>query len=489
MDKKADIGLIGLAVMGENLALNMENKGFTVAVYNRTVPGIEEGVVERFVNGRGKGKHFIGCTELPDFVSVLQTPRKIMMMVRAGSAVDQLMSQLFPLLSSGDIIIDGGNSNYEDSNRRMAEAEKRGFRFVGAGVSGGEFGALYGASIMPGGSLSAWAEVKPILQRIAAVAEDGTPCCDWVGPQGAGHFVKMIHNGIEYGDMQLISEAYFLMKQLKGMDNAAIADVFEHWNEGRLHSYLMEISSMVLRHKDKDGDDLIDKILDTAGQKGTGKWAVINAMELGMPLSLIASAVFERSLSSEKELRVEAAKHLAPHRRITAVDDPSLVDDIEQALYASKLVSYAQGFAVLQRASETFSWNLDLASIARMWRAGCIIRSSFLNDISDAYQVTRKPAHLLFAPKFAKEITQSLEAWKNLVAKALCAELPVPAFSSALNYYLSLTTSRLPANMIQAQRDFFGAHTFERIDAPRGKFFHENWTGKGGSTHSGSYNV
>ena len=399
------------------------------------------------------------------------------------------MEQLFPLLSPGDIIIDGGNSNYEDSNRRVIETEKRGFRFIGTGVSGGEFGALNGASIMPGGSQSAWNDVKPILQRIAAVAEDGTPCCDWVGPGGSGHFVKMIHNGIEYGDMQLISEAYFLLKHLKKMDNEAIATVFEHWNEGRLHSYLMEISAQVLRHRDKNGDYLIDKILDTAGQKGTGKWSVINAMELGMPLGLIASAVFERSLSSDKNLRVEAAERLANDRKIDTTTDLSLVDDIEQALYASKLVSYAQGFAVLQKASDNFSWNLDLASIARMWRAGCIIRSAFLNDISDAYQASEKPKHLLFAPKFAAETAQALKGWKGLVITALQAELPVPALSSALNYYLSLTTANLPANMIQALRDFFGAHTFERIDMPRGEFFHEDWTGKGGNTHSGSYNV
>jgi len=489
MDKKADIGLIGLAVMGENLVLNMESKGFAVAVYNRTVPGVEEGVVERFVNGRGKGKNIIGCTEITDLVTTLKTPRKIMMMVRAGGAVDQLMEQLFPLLSPGDIIIDGGNSNYEDSNRRVIETEKRGFRFIGTGVSGGEFGALHGASIMPGGSQSAWSDVKPILQRIAAVAEDGRPCCDWVGPGGSGHFVKMIHNGIEYGDMQLISEAYFLMKHFKKMNNEAIASVFEYWNEGRLHSYLMEISAQVLRHQDKDGGYLIDKILDTAGQKGTGKWSVINAMELGMPLGLIASAVFERSLSSDKNLRVEAAKRLAKNRKIDATADLSLVDDIEQALYASKLVSYAQGFSVLQKASDMFSWNLDLASIARMWRAGCIIRSAFLNDISDAYQASERPMHLLFAPKFAAEMEQALKSWKGLVSKSLQAELPVPALSSALNYYLSLTTANLPANMIQAQRDFFGAHTFERIDMPRGEFFHEDWTGKGGNTHSGSYNV
>ena len=375
---KTDIGLIGLAVMGENLALNMADKGWRVSVYNRTVPGIEEGVVERFINGRAQGKNIEGYTDIARFVKSVAVPRKIMMMVRAGSAVDELMEQLFPLLSPGDILIDGGNSNYEDTNRRVALAEARGFRFVGAGVSGGEEGALNGASIMPGGSESAWPEVKPILQSIAAKASDGTPCCQWIGPAGSGHFVKMIHNGIEYGDMQLIAEAYWVMKNLLGLDNGQMAEIFADWNEGKLRSYLIEITANILRHKDKSGGYLIDKILDTAGQKGTGKWSVINAMELGMPLGLIATAVFERSLSAQKGLRETASKQFVCRRSQAVYNKSEMVKDIYSALYASKLVSYAQGFAVLQRASDAFAWNLDLASIARMWRGGCIIRSVFL---------------------------------------------------------------------------------------------------------------
>ena len=346
--QKTDIGLIGLAVMGENLALNMADKGWHVSVFNRTVPGVEEGVVERFINGRAKGKSIEGYTEIPDFVESISTPRKIMMMVRAGSAVDELMEQLFPHLSPGDILIDGGNSNYEDTNRRVALAESKGFRFVGAGVSGGEEGALNGASIMPGGSVTAWDEVKPILQSIAARAADGTPCCDWIGPAGSGHFVKMIHNGIEYGDMQLIAEAYWVMKNLLQLNNEDMASVFAHWNEGKLRSYLIEITANILRHKDKAGGYLIDKILDTAGQKGTGKWSVINAMELGMPLGLIATAVFERSLSAQKNLREAASKQFICQRSQVVYNKPELVKDIYSALYASKLVSYAQGFAVLQ---------------------------------------------------------------------------------------------------------------------------------------------
>ena len=354
--QKTDIGLIGLAVMGENLALNMADKGWHVSVFNRTVPGVEEGVVERFINGRAKGKSIEGYTEIPDFVESISTPRKIMMMVRAGSAVDELMEQLFPHLSPGDILIDGGNSNYEDTNRRVALAESKGFRFVGAGVSGGEEGALNGASIMPGGSVTAWDEVKPILQSIAARAADGTPCCDWIGPAGSGHFVKMIHNGIEYGDMQLIAEAYWVMKNLLQLNNEDMASVFAHWNEGKLRSYLIEITANILRHKDKAGGYLIDKILDTAGQKGTGKWSVINAMELGMPLGLIATAVFERSLSAQKNLREAASKQFICQRSQVVYNKPELVKDIYSALYASKLVSYAQGFAVLQKASESFGW-------------------------------------------------------------------------------------------------------------------------------------
>ncbi|MDR0892441.1 MAG: decarboxylating NADP(+)-dependent phosphogluconate dehydrogenase [Mediterranea sp.] len=486
---KTDVGLIGLAVMGENLALNMESKGWHVSVWNRTVPGVEEGVVDRFVGGRGKGKNIQGYTELKDFVESIATPRKIMMMVRAGSAVDQLMEQLFPLLSAGDILIDGGNSNYEDTNRRVKLTEEKGFLFVGSGVSGGEEGALNGASIMPGGSEQAWPEVKPILQSIAAKADDGTPCCQWVGPQGAGHFVKMIHNGIEYGDMQLISEAYWVMKNLLGMSNEEMSAEFARWDEGKLRSYLIEITSQILSHKETKGGYLIDSILDAAGQKGTGKWSVIGAMELGMPLELIATAVFERSLSAEKELRVNASKLLRKAHTPVTYHKEEILKQLASALYASKLVSYSQGFAVLQKASNNFGWNLDLASIARMWRGGCIIRSVFLNDIAAAFEASEKPEHLLLAPFFRNEIASMLEGWKNIVAEATKEELPVPAFASALNYYYSLSSANLPANMIQAQRDYFGAHTFERKDEERGKFFHENWTGHGGTTKSGTYNV
>ena len=457
---KTDIGLIGLAVMGENLALNMESKGWYVSVYNRTVPGVEEGVVDRFMNSRAKGKNIEGFTDIKAFVDSIATPRKIMMMVRAGSPVDELMEQLFPLLSPGDILIDGGNSNYEDTNRRVKLAESKGFLFVGSGVSGGEEGALNGASIMPGGSEKAWSEVKPIL-----------------------------HNGIEYGDMQLIAEAYWVMKNLIDLNNEEMADVFARWNEGKLRSYLIEITANILRHKDKTGGYLIDKILDAAGQKGTGKWSVINAMELGMPLGLIATAVFERSLSAQKDLRRLASKQFQCQHTQPIYNKAELVKNIFSALYASKLVSYAQGFAVLQRASDAFDWHLDLASIARMWRGGCIIRSVFLNDIAAAFEAPDKPKHLLLAPYFREEIKTLLSGWKSLVAEAMKEELPVPAFSSALNYFYSLTSADLPANLVQAQRDYFGAHTFERKDELRGQFFHENWTGHGGDTKSGTYNV
>ena len=451
IQNKTDVGLIGLAVMGENLALNMASKGWKVSVYNRTVPGVEEGVVERFINGRAKGLNIEGFTDIADFVNSIALPRKIMMMVRAGSAVDELMEQLFPLLSPGDILIEG---------------------------------ALNGASIMPGGSVAAWPEVKPILQSIAAKAPDGTPCCEWIGPAGSGHFVKMIHNGIEYGDMQLIAEAYWVMKNLLDLTNEDMADVFSRWNEGKLRSYLIEITANILRHKDKAGGYLLDKILDAAGQKGTGKWSVINAMELGMPLGLIATAVFERSLSAQKDLREAASRQFQCKHSLAVYNKPEMIKDIFAALYASKLVSYAQGFAVLQRASDAFGWKLDLASIARMWRGGCIIRSVFLNDIAAAFEAKDKPKHLLLAPYFRDEIKELLPGWKNLVAQAMREELPVPAFSSALNYFYSLVSAKLPANM----RDYFGAHTFERKDELRGQFFHENWTGHGGDTKSGTYN-
>lgn len=483
-----DFGLIGLAVMGENLALNIANHGWNISVYNRTVPGIEEGVVERFIEGRAKGKSISGFTDMAQFVASLAKPRKVMMMVRAGNAVDQIMEQLFGLLEPGDIMIDGGNSNYEDTNRRVALAREHGLLFVGSGVSGGEEGALNGASIMPGGAAEAWPAVKDVLQSIAAKADDGSPCCQWVGPQGSGHFVKMIHNGIEYGDMQLIAEAYWVMKHLGGMTNEQMADAFDEWNKGKLQSYLVEITANILRHRDANGEPLIDHILDAAGQKGTGKWSVINAMNLGMPLGLIATAVFERSLSADKDTRALAAqrfgRNLAPTMPI-----PQLLDTVFAALYASKLVSYAQGFSVLQKASDEFGWNLNMASIARMWRGGCIIRSAFLNDIAEAYEQPEQPKHLLLAPYFANEMHELLDRWKSLVATAATEGLPVPAFSSALNYFYSLASDRLPANMVQAQRDYFGAHTFERTDEPRGKFFHENWTGHGGDTRSGTYNI
>lgn len=484
---KADVGLIGLAVMGENLALNMASQGWHVSVYNRTVPRIEEGVVDRFMQGRAKEKTIKGFTEMAAFVDSIATPRKIMMMVRAGSAVDELMEQLFPLLSPGDILIDGGNSNYEDTNRRVLLTEAKGFLFVGSGVSGGEEGALNGASIMPGGSEAAWPLVKPILQSIAAKASDGTPCCQWVGPAGSGHFVKMIHNGIEYGDMQLIAEAYWVMKHLMKQTNEEMAALFARWNEGKLRSYLVEITAHILRHKESDGGYLIDHILDAAGQKGTGKWSVINAMELGMPLGLIATAVFERSLSAQKELRTSAAQQF--ESTATQAAPTVTVQQVHAALYASKLVSYAQGFAVLQQASDSFGWNLNLSSIARMWRGGCIIRSIFLNDIATAFESGDKPKHLLLNPYFTNEIKELLPNWKSLVIESMRQELPAPAFSSALNYFYSLTSTNLPANLVQGQRDYFGAHTFERRDESRGEYHHENWTGHGGDTKSGVYNV
>jgi 6-phosphogluconate dehydrogenase len=486
---KTDVGLIGLAVMGENLALNMESKGWRVSVYNRTVPGVEEGVVERFINGRGKDKNIQGYTDIAAFVASIARPRKIMLMVRAGEAVDQLMEQLFPHLDADDILIDGGNSNYEDTNRRVALAQRKGFRFVGSGVSGGEEGALNGASIMPGGSGTAWTEIQPVLQSIAAKAEDGTPCCTWIGPEGSGHFVKMIHNGIEYGDMQIIAEAYWLMKEMLRLDNEEMADIFDEWNKGKLKSYLVEITAHILRHKDADGRYLIDYILDAAGQKGTGKWAVVNAMELGKPLELIATAVFERCLSSEKTLRVEAARQFPRTAGTKKYDKEKMLKAIQAALYASKLVSYAQGFATLEEASARFKWQLNPAAIARIWRGGCIIRSAFLNDIAAAFEADSQTKNLLLAPYFKGEVAQLLDDWRTVVVAALEEGISVPAFSAALNYFYSLTSASLPANMLQAQRDYFGAHTFERTDQPRGAFFHENWTGHGGNTKAGSYNV
>ncbi|MGL4519710.1 MAG: decarboxylating NADP(+)-dependent phosphogluconate dehydrogenase [Phocaeicola sp.] len=487
-NKKSDIGVIGLAVMGENLALNMESKGFQVSVYNRS-KGKEEGVVHRFLTHRGKDKKFLGFEEIAPFVASLQTPRKVMMMVRAGAPVDELIDKLLPFMAPGDVIMDGGNSNYEDTERRVAYVESKGLYFIGAGVSGGEEGALNGPSIMPGGSEKAWPLVQNILQKIAAKAEDGSPCCEWIGKGGSGHFVKMVHNGIEYGDMQLIAEAYFVMRERFTLTNDEMADCFAQWNSGKTQSYLIEITASILRHKDEQGASTLDQILDAAGQKGTGKWSVIHAMELGLPLNLIATAVFERNLSARKSIREAAADSYKPQPHPKREASEKAIQEVEQALYASKLVSYAQGFELLAMASASYNWQLNLSTIARIWRGGCIIRSLFLNRIAEAYEANSSLPNLLLAPYFKQEIEVAKPSWKALIAHAVQEELAVPAFSAALHYFYSLTTRTLPANLIQAQRDYFGAHTFERIDQPRGLFFHVNWSGKGGETKSGTYNA
>lgn len=480
----SNIGLIGLAVMGQNLALNMERNGYRVSVYNRT-----ETVVDQFISGPAAGKNFRGFKELKGFVASIERPRKIMLMVKAGAPVDAVIAQLIPLLEDGDIIIDGGNSQYEDTERRVHELYSRGIYFVGSGVSGGEEGALNGPSIMPGGAVEAKNEVLPILQKIAAKAPDGEPCCYWVGGGGSGHFVKMIHNGIEYGDMQLISEAYFMMKNTLGYDNEHMADIFEEWNHGKLDSYLVQITSEILRRKDPEGEGyLIDKVLDAAGQKGTGKWTVINSLEYGIPLNLIATAVYERSLSALKDLRMQAQARFGAHLLPVSFSS-NAVNKIEQALYAAKLVSYAQGFQVIGAASTQRNWNLDLVAIAKLWRAGCIIRSSFLNKIAEAYTTNSELQHLLFDEYFSKEILESLSGWREVVSVATLSGLPIPAISSALNYFHSLTTGNGSANMLQAQRDYFGAHTFERKDRARGEHFHEDWADLGGNVSSTVYSV
>lgn len=479
--EKSDIGLIGLAVMGENLVLNMENKGFRVSVYNRTGD-----VTKKFISGRASGKRIVGFESLKELVESLKSPRKIMLMVRAGAVVDTVIEQLLPHMELGDIIIDGGNSHYKDSERRQSYLKSKGVLFVGTGVSGGEEGALKGPSIMPGGSEEAWPFVKPIFTSVSAIAEDGEACCAWTGMGGAGHFVKMVHNGIEYGDMQLISEAYSVMKNQMGMDNEEISSTFEEWNRGKLQSYLVEITAKIVNHKDSAGGYLIDNILDAAGQKGTGKWSVESAMDHGVPLNLIATSVFERSLSALKTKRKIASSHFL--RQVQKVDNPT-INDVRDALFASKLVSYTQGFDLMKRVSDDKNWNLDLASIAKIWRNGCIIRSSFLNNIADSYIKDKNLNSLLLSEFFTKEINYSLDGWRRVVSKAALAGIPLPAFSNALNYFYSYTTENLPANIIQAQRDFFGAHTFERVDSPRGVFFHENWTGEGGETKSGVYTV
>jgi 6-phosphogluconate dehydrogenase len=481
---KADIGLVGLAVMGENLVLNMESHGFTVAVYNRTVEK-----VDNFVNGRGKGKNIIGTHSVEELVENLKRPRKIMIMVKAGKAVDAVIEQVLPYLEKGDIVIDGGNSHFPDSTRRTQYLEEKGFLFIGTGVSGGEEGALKGPSIMPGGSPEAWEHVKPIFQSIAAKVEDGTPCCDWVGENGAGHFVKMVHNGIEYGDMQLITEAYQIMKVMLGMSADEMHEVFREWNEGELDSYLIEITRDILAYRDEDGEPLVEKILDTAGQKGTGKWTGIAALDLGIPLTLIGEAVFARCLSAMKDKRVEASKILSGPTPQFDGDRKKFIDDLRDALYASKLVSYAQGYELMSAAAEEYGWNLNYGGIALMWRGGCIIRSVFLGKIKDAFDKNHDLSNLLLDPFFKEKIVSAQEGWRRVISVATQNGISIPAFATALSYFDGFRSERLPANLLQAQRDYFGAHTYERIDKPRGEFFHTNWTGRGGKTASSTYNA
>lgn len=483
--KKADIGLIGLAVMGENLALNMESKGFTVAVYNRSFPG-EEGVVDRFVNGRGKGKNFIATHSIEELVDAVKRPRIIMMMIKAGAPVDEMIEQLLPHMSPGDVIIDGGNSDFHDTERRVKEVEAKGLYFVGSGISGGEEGALHGPSIMPGGSPEAWPIVKDILQSIAAKLDDGKPCCQWIDEGGAGHFVKMVHNGIEYGDMQLISEAYSLLKNRKGLDNDEMSVVFEEWNKGELDSFLIEITTNILRFRDEDGKPLLDKILDVAGQKGTGKWSAIAAMDENDPLTLITEAVYARMLSALSDER-EKASGLYPEP--VPLGENLYVEEIRQALYAAKLISYAQGFSLIRRASERYGWKLDFGTIAQIWRKGCIIRSVFLQKITEAYRKNPELENLLFDDFFRTKIQSALPSWRKVVAEGALSGVALPAMSSALSYFDGLRTQSSAANLIQAQRDYFGAHTYERTDRDRGIFFHTNWTGEGGNTVSGTYTV
>ncbi|HQK66857.1 MAG: decarboxylating NADP(+)-dependent phosphogluconate dehydrogenase [Bacteroidales bacterium] len=484
MNKLSDIGLIGLAVMGENLVLNMESKGFRVTVFNRTVQKVDD-----FINGRAKGKNITGAHSIEEFVASLSRPRKIMIMVKAGNAVDDMINTLIPHLEPGDIIIDGGNTHFPDTNRRTAYVESKGLLYIGTGVSGGEEGALLGPSIMPGGSKAAWPAVRPVFQAIAAKVEDGSPCCDWVGENGAGHFVKMVHNGIEYGDMQLICEAYQVMRDLLKMTADEMHLVFKEWNEGDLNSYLIEITRDILAFRDTDGHPLVDKILDTAGQKGTGKWTGIAALDLGIPLTLIGEAVFSRCLSAVKDERVRASKILHGPDSALPGKKSQFLNDLRDALYASKIVSYAQGYSLMKAAAEEYNWDLNYGGIALMWRGGCIIRSAFLGKIKEAFNNDPSITNLLLDPFFKERVEKAQEGWRRIVASAISNGIPVPAMSSALGYFDGYRCEKLPANLLQAQRDYFGAHTYERTDKPRGEFFHTNWTGRGGATSSSTYNV
>jgi 6-phosphogluconate dehydrogenase len=481
--KKADIGLIGLAVMGENLVLNMESKGFTVAVYNRSIDK-----VDKFINGRGAGKNFIGCHSIEEMCKNIERPRKVMMLVKAGSPVDDFIEQIVPHLEPGDIIIDGGNSHFPDTIRRTKYVESKGLLFIGTGVSGGEEGALLGPSMMPGGSPAAWPAVKNIFQSVAAKA-DGEPCCDWVGENGAGHFVKMVHNGIEYGDMQIICEAYQIMKELLGMTADEMHETFAEWNKGDLDSYLIEITRDILGYKDQDGAPLVEKILDTAGQKGTGKWTGVSALDLGIPLTLIGESVFARCLSAQKDLRTKASKVLnGPEKKFTG-DRRQFLNDLKDALYGAKIISYAQGYDLMGEAAKEYKWKLNNGGIALMWRGGCIIRSVFLGKIKEAFDNNPELEHLLLDQFFNETITKAQEGWRRVVATAFSNGIPIPCLATALTYFDGFRSERLPANLLQAQRDYFGAHTYERLDKPRGEFFHTNWTGRGGDTASSTYTV
>jgi 6-phosphogluconate dehydrogenase len=480
-----DIGLIGLAVMGQNLVLNMNDHGYKVAVFNRTVSKVDD-----FIGNEAKGTQVVGTHSIEEFVAALKRPRRAMLMVKAGDTVDQMIDQLLPHLEPGDIIIDGGNSHYPDTNRRVKTLREKGIQFIGTGVSGGEEGARFGPSIMPGGSPEAWPHVKDIFQAIAAKVEDGTPCCDWVGEDGAGHYVKMVHNGIEYGDMQLICEAYQLLKEGLGLNAEELHEIFAEWNKGELDSFLIEITAEIFTKTDDDGAPLIDKILDTAGQKGTGKWTVTGALDTGMPVTLIGEAVFARCLSALKEERTAASKLLnGPSHRTDSQDRKVFIEEVRRALYCSKMISYAQGYMLLRQAAKENGWHLNMGGIALMWRGGCIIRSRFLGKIKDAYDKNPELTNLLLDGFFSGVLNEYQESWRKAVIHAIGFGVPTPAFSTALAFYDGYRTERLPANLLQAQRDFFGAHTYERLDKPRGEYFHTNWTGRGGRVSSGSYNA
>jgi 6-phosphogluconate dehydrogenase len=484
-ETSCDIGLIGLAVMGQNLVLNMNDHGFKVAVFNRTVSKVDD-----FLSDEAKGTQVVGAHSIEEFVGLLKRPRRVMFMVKAGDTVDQMIDHVLPLLEAGDIIIDGGNSLFTDSNRRTNDLAAKGILFIGTGVSGGEEGARFGPSIMPGGNPAAWPHVKDIFQAIAAKVEDGTPCCDWVGENGAGHYVKMVHNGIEYGDMQLICEAYDLLQRGLNLTPGELHDVFTDWNKGELDSYLIEISSHIFAKQDEDGKPIIDKILDTAGQKGTGKWTVFSALDLGQPVTLIGESVFARCLSALKEKRVAASKVLeGPALKSVDADRAAFIENVRCALYCSKIISYAQGYMLLKAAAKENGWNLNMGGIALMWRGGCIIRSRFLGKIKEAFDKDHTIDNLLLDSFFSDVLNRYQVSWRKAVVHAVELGVPTPAFSTALNFFDGYRTARLPANLLQAQRDYFGAHTYERIDQPRGKFFHTNWTGRGGRVSSSTYNV